>query len=339
MNLRNYALIGSAIGFAILFGFLFFSKNDKNTLKKMDENSSVEEYKKMDDISRTMGGSMMGNYVSIFDDNSFPNSGEFIDALRIGKVNFIWELWALRDKCSPEITMIQCNNMILGWIDEKFPPPGNEEVKKLFRQYFEYEAEMVRKEKKQGLFDDSYEEIKKMRREFFKNEEAELVFGMEEAQVDFMKESREFIERSNKMSGEDRVKQYESLKKKVYGNFYDSMVSREEKYDHYQTELYLREKDLSSLSSEQKETQIRKIQEKYFGKEGAERIAKVQKEEEEFKKKIADYDKKEADFIKENASLKPEDLQKKLTEFRVQNLGAEEAEMYARRKMLDDYGK
>jgi len=337
MNSKKYILIGFELGILFVLSWIFFVKKEKLSSTSSEE-LSLKDYKKIDNFSKNMSNFGMENYVSIFDNNSFSNANEFTDALRTGKINFIWELWALREKCPSDSTIVQCNNMILSWIDEKFPPPGNEEVKKLFLQYFEYEAELVRRPKKEGSsFEESYEELKKLRREHFKPEEAELVFGMEEAEVDFMRESKEFIDKTKNMKGEQRVKEYEKLKKKIYGSFYEAMVSREEKFDHYQMELSLREKELSSLGPEQKEAQIRKIQEKYFGKEGAQRIAQVQKEEEEYRKKISDYEQKEANFLKENSKLKPEELQKKLTEFRIQNLGQQEAEMYTRRKMLEEY--
>jgi lipase chaperone LimK len=336
MNQRNYLMIGFAIGLVLLLAFLFWPNGSGKEKQGKGEETTTEEFRNQGDISREIGRNFMGNYTSIFDQGGgIPDSNEFFDSLKTGKMNFIWELWALRDKCPPDSTIHQCNSLILAMIDEKINPPGNEDVKKLFIQYFEYEAELVKKSPKEGAFEDRYEDLKKFRREHFKDEEALLVFGMEEAQVDFIKESKEFIDKSEKMSGDERVKRYEEIKKKAYGSFYESMVSREEKFDHYQNEIMLREKELANLGPEQKDSKLRSLQEKYFGKEGAERIAQVQKEESEYRKKLEDFDKKEASFLKENTGLKPEELQKKLTEFRVQNLGAEEAEMYARRKLLE----
>lgn len=335
---RNTIILSLVIFLAIILGLYILFSGSKISTSSIDyQKSNIREFKESRSTKSSTGN--FGNTMesSFFDSLNLLNYNEFTEALKFGKINFVWELWALRDKCPENSTIVQCNQMILEMIDKKFNPPENEQIKKLFKQYFEYESEIVKMDAKDLDFSKKYEELKKKRREHFSEEEAQLIFGMEEAQVNFMDKSAEFFEKTKNLSGNERVKQYEALKKKVYGNFYDSVVSREDKFDHYQTELNLREKDLSSLNEEQRQKEIRKLQEKYFGKEGADRIAQVQKEEEEYQKKLKEYEKKEANFLKENSNLKKEELEKKLKEFRVQNLGEEEAEMYTRRKALENF--
>ena len=45
------------------------------------------------------------------------------------------------------------------------------------------------------------------------------------------------------LSGEDKVRKYENLKKEKYGDYYDAMVGREDRYQNYQTELNLMNND------------------------------------------------------------------------------------------------
>ncbi len=333
---RNSILFVGVVLVGIIAGLYILSSGNNSKKSNLQyDKSTIQELKEQNsNLTKSMNFPLDNSFIENF---NLLNYNEFVDSLKTGKINFIWELWALRDKCPQDSTIVQCNLMILEMIDKKFNPPDNELVKKLFKQYFEYEAELIKMDLRDKDFTEKYSELKKKRREFFSEEEAHLVFGMEEAQIDFIEKSSEFFEKTKNLSGNERVKQYEELKKKIYGSFYDSMISREEKFDHYQTELHLREKDFSKLNENQKQKEIQKLREKYFGKEGAERITQVEKEEEEYRKKLNDYEKKEENFIKENSGLKPEELEKKLKEFRIQNLGLEEAEMYARRKALENY--
>lgn len=338
----NKKILIAGIVALLLIGIIYFlgfsTSPDKKSAKDGGE-------KTMDRIGPgdgggvfSSGGNYPDDYASLFKDVDFPDYLEFREALRTGKANFNWELWTLREKCTPEDSVQVCNDKVLAFIESKYQSPDKEAMKELFTNYFRYEDEIRRLENK-GSFDERYELIRKKRREYFKDEDAKVVFGMEEAQFDFMSASKEFMDSSKSQSGPERVKNYEALKKKTYGPFYESITQREDKFQHYEIELSLREKELAGLSEEDKLKKMKEVQTKFFGKEGADRIAQAQKEQMEQDKKISEYESKEKEFINQNPNLKGEALEKKLMELRVQSMGQEEAESYSRRKMLDEYNK
>lgn len=93
-----------------------------------------------------------------------------------------------------------------------------------------------------------------------------------------MEASANFIKNSANLSGDQRVKKYEEVKREVFGDMYEEMVKREDKFAHYQTELQLRENELSKLKPEEKEKFEYELQIKYFGKEAADKIQQSKKE-------------------------------------------------------------
>lgn len=275
--------------------------------------------------------------LSPFKDEEVKSYLELIEELRTGKINFVWEIWALRRKCAPDYTAEQCNSTLLAFIDKNYESPTKEKMRELFEGYFKYEVAMHKLEISADVkFEDRYEIIQKKRREILGNEKADLIFGMEEAQIGFMEGSANFIKTSKNMSPDERVRKYEELKKKNYGSYYESVVGREDKYEHYQNEIALREKEFSSnLSPEEKEKKIASLEIKYFGKDKAQELSKQRKEEESAKGKVTDYEKQERDFLSANASLSQKDKDKKLKEIRTKLLGEEEADAYQRRKQLE----
>lgn len=271
----------------------------------------------------------------IMGDNSIA-FGELINKLKSGEVNFVWELWAMRAQCDEDMTPEACDQSILQFLESKYASPEKEKLKELFQKYFKYEAEMRELQLNADMdFSGKYDIIKKKRRELLGAEDAQLIFGMEEAQVDFMETSQKLINTTKNLSGDERVRQYEQLKKSTFGAYYDSVVKREDTYQNYETEIMLRETDLAKLSAGDKSTRLRELQEKYFGKEAAERIAQAEKEAAAEEKRLSDYEAREKEFLAQNASMSAQEKEQKLREIRIQMLGKEEAEAYERRKQFE----
>jgi len=78
---------------------------------------------------------------------------------------------------------------------------------------------------------------------------------------------------------------------------------------------------------------------KYFGKEGVEKLQKVQEEIAKEEKKIQDYEKKAEEFLSQNASLSTKEKEEKLNDLRVKMLGEEDAGAYSRRKEFEEFTK
>lgn len=328
--------------FLIFFlGLLFFLKQDSST-NQSKSSLSPEEQMAMERISPLgTGEGFWEEAISPFREDKAKPYLELLDDLKSGRVNFVWEVWALRRKCKAEYTPDQCNATILAYIDSEYESPDKEKVKDLFLAYFRYEEEYRKWEQPTDLsFVELYEKIKAKRRDVLEDK-ADLIFGMEESQVSFLEGSQNFIKQSANLPAEQRVKQFEDLKKKTYGTYYDSLVSREDKFDHYQLEMSLREKEFSAISDpKEKEKYLNRIETKYFGKERAANLAEERAKETKFKESISKYESKEKDFLRDNANLSATEKEKKLKDLRIQFLGSEEeADAYVRRKNIEEAGK
>ncbi|TGL56052.1 lipase [Leptospira kemamanensis] len=327
--------------FVLFLSLLYFLKPNESQGDKKDS-LSPEEQMVADRISPLGNGDgFWDEAISPFREDRTKPYLELLDDLKSGKVNFVWEVWALRRKCNPDFTPEQCNATILAYIDSEYESPDKEKVKDLFVSYFRYEEEYRKWEQPTDLsFMELYEKIKSKRREIL-TDKAELIFGMEEAQVSFLEGTNNFLKQTTNVPAEQRVKQFEEFKKKTYGNYYDSLVSREDKFDHYQMEMSLRDKEYTSIGdSKEKEKYLYKIETKYFGKEKADLLASERKKEAKLSESISAYELKEKEFLRENVNLSQSEKEKKLNDLRIQMLGSEEeADAYVRRKNIEEAGK
>ncbi|MBK9498437.1 MAG: lipase [Leptospiraceae bacterium] len=330
------------VALVLVISYLVFGGSGSS--KKKSSSNSSEEMQDGKSHSQNEALSPMGDTTGLWDEALSPFQGtekkgylELVEDLKSGKVNFNWEVWALRRKCPEDYTATQCDETIYKFLDTKFTSPDKEKMKELFKAYFQFESEARKMEFPANItFQEKYEILKKRRRDLVGDEKADLFFGMEEAQVTFMQTSKNFIDSSKNMSGPERVQKYEDLRKKTYGSYLDSVTKREDSFDHYQTEISLREKELAGLSPEEKEKKMASLQTKYFGKDGAERIAAANKELAAQNKKISDYEKAEQEFLSSNNGISDKDKAQKLKELRVKMLGEEDAESYTRAKQFEE---
>lgn len=213
----------------------------------------------------------------VLNEGEYNSYDSFQGSLKSGRINFIWELWAIRRTCPKNYSPGRCDHYLLDLVDKKFPQPDNEKVKQLFEKYFTYEKAVLKSGRSQKpTFGERYQEVKQKRRQFFSEEQADLVFGIEESRVEFVNASGKLFQETKGLSGTERVKQYEQLQKKIYGERYEEMIKREDPFNRYQTELELRGRDMSKLSEKEKKESEYKLQIKYFGQEGADRIRNSQ---------------------------------------------------------------
>lgn len=330
------------IALVLVISYLVFGGSGSS--KKKSSSNSGEEMQDGKPHAANETLSPMGDTTGLWDEALSPFQGtekkgylELIADLKSGKVNFTWEVWALRRKCPADYTPIQCDETIYKFLDTKFSSPDKEKMKELFKAYFQYEDEARKMEFPSNIsFQERYEILKQRRRSIVGDEKADLFFGMEESQVSFIPAAKNFIESSKNMEPNERVKKYEELRKKTYGSYLESVSSREDSFDHYQTEINLREKELAGLSGEEKEKKLASLQTKYFGKDGAERIAAANKELAAQNKKISDYEKAEQEFLSSNNGISDKDKAQKLKELRLKMLGEEDAESYARAKQFEE---
>jgi hypothetical protein len=323
--------------------FIYTKQTSHNEMKNSQTNNPDLQNLSESDTSKLFPMGVPGEFgdgSSVLDSEVLLNYSVFSDMLRTGEINFVWEVWKLRRLCPEDYKPDQCNEIILSHIDKSYSPPDNELLKKLFKDYFRYEVALREFEISDSLkFEDKYELLKKKRREVFKEENSKLVFGMEEATVEFLNLQKDFLESTKKLSGDEKVKSYEELKKKTLGSYYENITKREDPYNNYQTELSLRESELSKLIVEDKNSSLQKTQLKYFGKEGVEKLLKVQEEIAKEEKKIQDYEKKAEEFLSQNTSLSAKEKEEKLNDLRIKMLGEEDAGAYSRRKEFEELTK
>ncbi len=276
----------------------------------------------------------------IYKDEQFLSYEEIMRRVETGRMNLVWELWSLRRQCPTDYSPSQCNMLILAMIEKNFPPPGGPKLMSLFKNYAEYEKEAreIQLSQKDSVtpFDERYEMIKKKRREIFKDErDIELVFGLEESKVNFIQKSQKFIEDTKNKSGDERVKGYYKLREETYGKFHEGVKEREDKFDVYQTEVFLRNNDLAKLSESEKNGKLKEMEIRIFGKEAAAKIAKGREEIAAENQKVANYESKEKEFLSMNAGISEKEKQEKLKKLRVELLGEIGAELYTKQKEIE----
>ncbi|TGK06680.1 lipase chaperone [Leptospira semungkisensis] len=273
----------------------------------------------------------------LYKDGEWLTYDEILKSASNGELDLVSSLWELRRKCPADYSPDQCNEIVKAFILEHYPGADGERLVGLFRKYLSYEIVLRDFEQPRGKTpEEIYDLVKKKRREIFSDQDAKLIFGLEESEKEFQFGYNQFLSETKGLSGDKKLARYEEYRKGVYGNYYNAINKREPKFTKYETELFFKESDLDKLPPAQKDPQVRAIREKYFGKDGADRIEKVYKEIESSKQKESQTDQEEQTWLKAHPTARPEERDKALKDIRVKNLGQEEADAYARRKALEE---
>ncbi|MCB1175309.1 MAG: hypothetical protein KDK39_17165 [Leptospiraceae bacterium] len=266
---------------------------------------------------------------------------QIINQARSGQISLVSELWRLRRKCPRDMERYECNSLLRQYIMERFAEPDNKKLANLLVQYLKYEEEMTRLNLSNDLtLEERYAAIREKRREFFGDETAQLIFGLEESKHDLGRSVEEFKKDTANLSGDARMAAYEKLRREALGDYYDAVVAREPGFDKYNMELELRSHDLGKLDGAEKESATRDIRVKYFGEQGAKRMSAVDDMLAKEAKAEADLPGLESEFIKNNPDLSGDKLEAALLDLRTRQLGSKEAaEAYARRMQLSQSQK
>lgn len=333
----NQKLIIAAVVVAIIgLGYFIFrsesssSSSDNSIFEKSDSysiNPSDDNFYPLG-----QGSNIWDEALSPFQEENTKSYLEILSDLKSGKINFVWEVWALRDKCPKDYSPSQCDATIIAFIDANYDGSDRDKIKELYTSYFKYESDVRQLELPSNMnFEERYNKLREQRLKSLGSEKSELFFGMEEAQVNFMEGSHNFIQSTKNMNPDERVKKFEELRKKTYGPYFENVMSREDKFNHYETEILLRESEMQKLSNEEKEKKLASLELKYFGKEKAALIAKARLEEKKEQERYIDLAKKEEDLLKSYPNLSNKEKEMKVQELRSKILGKEEAEVYTRR--------
>ncbi|MCX7631786.1 MAG: lipase chaperone [Turneriella sp.] len=334
----------------VLFGIWFFwperSTNKQRQLEEqarraaLSANPASPEHREFLEQNRRL-----------FAEEGMYSFEQLMELARTGRISLVGELWQLRRKCGvtgirpedqeapaqqPLMNLEECNIRIENFLRSHYPPPGNEKLVSLFRNYLRYEDAMRQMRIPEGLSpQERFEFIRKKRREFFSEEDAKLIFGFEETRFTTQQALLEFVRNSTGMPADLRVKKYYELRKNLLGDYHSAVAELEPTYTRYETELMLRSDEMQRKGTTEKETQA--LRERYFGTAAAQRMAQVEQQIRAERERIAAYEAAARQFEKENPHLSEKERNAQLAALREKMLGKEEAEAYARRMQYEEY--
>jgi hypothetical protein len=194
--------------------------------------------------------------------------------------------------------------------------PGKDKARllELFDQYLVFENKMRQNATQNfaGLsYAEKYKLMRKARRDFFGEETAKLIFGVEEARVALQEEQQRFnTPEYSRLPIEERLKQYEARKKEILGPYYQAHLDREPPDLKYGTELMLQQGDLAKIPETERAKITHDLRVKYFGQAQADKIDQEEKIQNqaasETNAKMDQFLAAEKEYIRNNPTLSPE---------------------------------
>ena len=338
MDKKNIIIIAAAVFIGVLALFYFTSGSKSAPQKGAFGGGEFPEFGEL-----TQDEASAGEALTLMDSPDTLTYEKIIELAKNGRLNLVSELWKFRRKCpktgkedktieEKKQEYLACNNMIRQFILAKFPPPGGKHLESIMVKYLEYEKLMSTVDLSSKSPQDRYNLMKQKRRDVFGEEDTKLIFGLQETKVSYQKTYTNFLNETKGLSGAERIKKYEEMRKEAYGDYYEAVAEREPKYTKYTVELDLRSEEMEKMKAEGRIEEVTAMREKYFGKAGAERMAKVDQDIAKRKETEKKYAEAENTFLSQNAELSDADREKQLMKLRVEHFGQEEAEAYTRRE-------
>lgn len=252
-------------------------------------------------------------------DESVAKEG-ILNAVRSGKVNLPNELRKLRAECPPTSSPQECNQSIIDYL-YNLPEPDNQKLVQLFNTYIRYEDARTTLKGKPGMGRlEKYELIKKKRREIFGADDAQLVFGLEEANFSYQDSLRRFqSDEFAKLTPDERLRKLKNQRRDTFGDYYETLSEREPKGTEYGLDLLVRQTDLNKMTEEERDKTVHSLRVKYFGQEKADEITSAeQAEKAKLEEKTANVDKfLEAEAaINQDANLSDAEKREKIEQLR-----------------------
>ena len=179
---------------------------------------------------------MVQQAMSLFDQNNLPGYDELVAMADKGQINLVSELWKLRRRCPKEMKPEQCSERIRAFLASKFAEPDNKKIIALYDKYLIYEKNMREYDFGKASLQERFNILKQKRREYLGDYNARLVFGLDEARVEYNQRMADFMKDAKDLSGDERVKQWNDMRKDVYGDYYNAVTAKEEKFNVYDIE-------------------------------------------------------------------------------------------------------
>ncbi len=215
-------------------------------------------------------------------DRLAESQGEYIlKDVQEGKIDLALELVRLRRDCDGELDEAACNDKIRRLIQD-LPGKDKGRLLELFEQYLQFEEKM-----RQNLpanfaqlsNAEKYKLMKKARRDFFGESNANLLFGLEEARISLQDEQAKFSspEYAN-LTIDERVRLYGDRKKDILGPYFQSTLEREPPDIKYGTELMLWQADMARMNDIERAKAVADLRVKHFGPVEAQRLEQQEKQ-------------------------------------------------------------
>lgn len=262
-------------------------------------------------------------------DRLAESQAEYVMAdVQVGRIDLAVELVKLRRDCDGEGDEAACLENIKQVIN-RLPGKDKQKLLEILDQYLQFEAKMRQNlpENFASLSNiEKYRLMKKARRDFFGDDTARLVFGLEEARIALQEEQTKFnTPEYTRLPVDERMRLFTERKKEILGPYYQTMLEREPADIKYGTELMLQQTEMQKMTETERAKVTQEIRVKYFGPQMAGRMAE---EEERQNKAFAESNAKmdqflaaEKDYLNKNQNLSDEARRAGIEELRQKILG------------------
>lgn len=231
-------------------------------------------------------------------DRLAESQAEYVMAdVQVGRIDLAVELVKLRRDCDGEGDEAACIENIKQVIN-RLPGKDKQKLLEILDQYLQFEAKMRQNlpENFASLSNvEKYRLMKKARRDFFGDDTARLVFGLEEARIALQEEQTKFnTPEYTRLPVDERMRLFAERKKEILGPYYQTMLEREPADIKYGTELMLQQTEMAKMNETERTKATQEIRVKYFGPQMADRMAA---EEERQNKAFAESNAKMDEFL------------------------------------------
>ena len=195
--------------------------------------------------------------------------------IQVGRIDLSLELVKLRRDCAGETDEAGCNERIRQLI-QRLPGKDRQKLGEIFEQYLQFEAKMRQNlpENFSSLSNaEKHQLMKKARRDFFGDDTAKLIFGLDEARIALQEEQAKFnTPEYARLPVDERMRLFADRKKEILGPYYQTTIEREPADIKYGTELMLQHHELQKMGEAERSKATHDLRVKYFGEQMANRM-------------------------------------------------------------------
>ncbi len=327
---RKIIYVGAvSLAVVITLFFVFSGNSTSGTGGGQKEKGGFSSQNLWENINLVESEKIMSQFQS---DNLYTYA-ELVALAEKGKIDLRNEIWNLRRQCPQKSKPQDCDYAVLQYLKKNFPP----EFAEMFEKFTAYEKEMRESSELKDLKDDEkYARIKEIRRKYFTPEQALLIFGREEAKMEFAAVSADYMRSSQGKTGDQRMKEYNSMRQKVYGDFYEGIMESQPPFDEYQTELAIRGDDWKKIPDSDRQAKTNALRVKYFGQEGARRLAELDSQLAKESANEAEYQAQKDKLMAISENMSPAEKETMLDDLRKKYFG-KEADSYKQREIYRQY--